>query len=288
LPPGNNVSFCYLLMQWASGDSSGGSAGFDGAPAYVGVNKGDGTHFAQFGAFDLPGYTWTNPFDTASGIYWLNNKTFDFSTCVSGDLIPPVLVNPDSCESSTICVGDTVIFNAFFLCSQKGQTITLSVNDSGLTGLLYATGRVDSLYRITARLIASLSDTGTHTIGLTATDNSSPPLTNSSLFKVTILNCNDSGLGIHELNTQTPSVKLFPNPNNGQFTIQVSGLSNYPDGNLESVEVYNMLGEQVYCKFNLQNSECNIDLSSQPAGVYFYRIISDSGSLVGDGKFVIQ
>jgi len=35
LPAGNNVSFCYWLMKWESGDSSGGSGGFFGVPAMV-------------------------------------------------------------------------------------------------------------------------------------------------------------------------------------------------------------------------------------------------------------
>jgi len=47
---GNNVCFCYNDMQWTTGD--GGTGGFGGTSATVGVNKGDGVHFFQLGRYD--------------------------------------------------------------------------------------------------------------------------------------------------------------------------------------------------------------------------------------------
>jgi hypothetical protein len=32
----------------------------------------------------------------------------------------------------------------------------------------------------------------------------------------------------------------------------------------------------------------NIDLSSQPNGIYFYRVLNEDGSLAGEGKIVVQ
>ncbi len=34
--------------------------------------------------------------------------------------------------------------------------------------------------------------------------------------------------------------------------------------------------------------DVQIDLSNQPNGVYFYRVIKEDGNLVGEGKLVIQ
>ena len=34
------------MIQWTTGDASGGSGGFGGTPAQVGFNAGDGTRFA--------------------------------------------------------------------------------------------------------------------------------------------------------------------------------------------------------------------------------------------------
>jgi hypothetical protein len=32
----------------------------------------------------------------------------------------------------------------------------------------------------------------------------------------------------------------------------------------------------------------SIDLSSQPNGVYFYRVLYEDGGLIGEGKLIIQ
>lgn len=88
---------------------------------------------------------------------------------------------------------------------------------------------------------------------------------------------------INNLKTSIGEITLFPNPNNGQFTIQ----SSMESGKL-SVEIYNMLGEKVYSQFNIQNPAFSIDLSSQPNGIYLYRVSSTDESLVGEGKLIIK
>jgi hypothetical protein len=284
LTPGNNVSFCYDLMQWASGDSSGGSAGFGGKPAIAGVNKGDGIHYAKIGTFDLPGYGYIDPFDTNSGVYWLNSKSATFNTCVTGDIIPPVIINPDSCNKFTVCAGDTIVFNAFFVCPQPGQRATLSVGDSGLTGTIPVYGRIDSIYRIACRLIASIHATGTHVIKLTATDNSTPPLSNSRVITVTIDDC--AGLGINDLNNGSSPLTLYPNPNDGCFTLENGKLTG--ERGPIKLEIYNVLGEKIYTQPFILHFPVILNLSNEPSGIYFYRAIEENGNLLGDGKFVIQ
>lgn len=80
------------------------------------------------------------------------------------------------------------------------------------------------------------------------------------------------------------NVAVYPNPNSGNFTIQLSGVSNQ-----SLVEIYNMLGEKVFAEM-LPSSQNNnlIDLTGQPNGVYFYRVLQVDGSLVGSGKLIIQ
>ncbi|MGP8216580.1 MAG: T9SS type A sorting domain-containing protein [Bacteroidia bacterium] len=94
-------------------------------------------------------------------------------------------------------------------------------------------------------------------------------------------------ISINELTTSSSFVKLFPNPNNGEFTIQLSVISGQT-----SVEIYNMLVEKVYSLANsyqpMANSQIQIDLSNQPAGIYLYRVITESGDLISAGKFIIQ
>jgi N-acetylneuraminic acid mutarotase len=83
---------------------------------------------------------------------------------------------------------------------------------------------------------------------------------------------------------------IYPNPGNGQFTIESSVASD-----TWSVGVYNVLGEEVYSKALQPHPDSyrdpkgalnEINLSGQPSGVYFYRVYN-SGELMGSGKLVI-
>jgi uncharacterized repeat protein (TIGR03803 family) len=76
---------------------------------------------------------------------------------------------------------------------------------------------------------------------------------------------------------------VYPNPNNGIFTIQWSVVSGQ-----WTVEIYNVLGKKVYSQFTSPNSPPTIDVSSNPNGVYFYRVLDENGGLIGEGKFIIQ
>jgi len=85
-----------------------------------------------------------------------------------------------------------------------------------------------------------------------------------------------------ELSASPTKINLFPNPNNGSFTLESSNLTGH-----SSIEIYNMLGEVVY-KSTITQSTSQISLNNSIAGVYLYRIISEKGNLVGTGKFVVE
>ncbi len=93
--------------------------------------------------------------------------------------------------------------------------------------------------------------------------------------------------GINELTQNSDAVKLFPNPSNGKFTIEVKSEELKTKG---KVEVFNMLGQEVYATPINPPIQADFDLnmSSQPSGIYFYRVMTETGSLVGEGKFIIQ
>ncbi len=85
--------------------------------------------------------------------------------------------------------------------------------------------------------------------------------------------------------SQIPTkIITYPNPNNGIFTIQPVGTQHVVSA---SIEIYNVLGEKVKGE-ELRAKGTEIDLSSRPDGVYLYRVLSENGELVGQGKVVIE
>ncbi len=90
-------------------------------------------------------------------------------------------------------------------------------------------------------------------------------------------------LGVNTIPSSDGNVVLYPNPNKGSFTIQSSVVSGQ-----YAVEVYNFLGEKVYSQYNIQNSTFNINMNTQANGIYFYRVLGEDGSFIGQGKLIIQ
>jgi hypothetical protein len=86
---GNNVAFSYTTMQWTTGDASGGSGGFGGFPATVGVNRGDGVNYALVGRFDKAGTSYDGPGGAADGVGYLEGKYYQFDACGENVVIPP-------------------------------------------------------------------------------------------------------------------------------------------------------------------------------------------------------
>lgn len=86
---GNNVAFSYGDMQWTTGSASGGSGGFGGTPATVGVNAGDGVKYALVGRFDHAGSDYDGPGGANDGVSYLDGKYFAFDACDTNVVVVP-------------------------------------------------------------------------------------------------------------------------------------------------------------------------------------------------------
>ena len=80
------------------------------------------------------------------------------------------------------------------------------------------------------------------------------------------------------------SISVYPNPSSGNYKFQIT---NYAMQKV-NIEVFNVLGEKVYSQFTTQSSPLTIDLSSNPNGIYLYRITDANSNLIGTGKLMIQ
>jgi hypothetical protein len=84
--------------------------------------------------------------------------------------------------------------------------------------------------------------------------------------------CLDSTVSVNEYNSK--SFKIFPNPNNGIFTIKRS------EKKSANIVIYDMLGKVVYERFNETKNEIKLDLTSVNKGIYFISIIADNERIV--------
>ena len=90
-------------------------------------------------------------------------------------------------------------------------------------------------------------------------------------------------MAVDNINAASGLTDIYPNPSSGKFSIKSSVVSNQ-----SSVEVYDVLGKQVYSQFFIVDFPISIDLFSNPSGVYLYRVIANNGELIGEGKLIIQ
>jgi len=281
LPGGNNVSFCYMDMQWATADNSGGFDGFGGIPAIVGINKGNGTNYAQGSTFNVPGITYYGPFAAFNGLHWLNDKSFVFNTCVTGNTIPPVILKSvQNCDTLFACIADTLNIIATFLYAQQGQTATLAASYSGTSNLsILNTSTVNVIDSITVQLITTIADTGIHVLTITATDNSIPAQISTLPFVVAVGNCTN---GINEPITDS-EFNVYPNPGIGSFTIENKDQYSFHNG---EVKIYDIFGNEVYFS-KLRTVKTEVNLSSCLKGIYFLKLSRENMPVVVK-KIVIQ
>ncbi len=82
----------------------------------------------------------------------------------------------------------------------------------------------------------------------------------------------------------TPSFSLFPNPNNGSFTLENK---NFESGSVYVVEVYNTLGKLI-ARFTGSQNTLPITLPHPAQGLYYYRVSGKDGTIRGREKFIID
>jgi YVTN family beta-propeller protein len=82
--------------------------------------------------------------------------------------------------------------------------------------------------------------------------------------------------GIPSLNNEPPILSLYPNPNNGIFTLKGDlRFTNY------DLRITDIMGREVYHQPINQSTQATIDISQCSNGVYFYQLTDEKGSVRG-------
>ena len=99
---------------------------------------------------------------------------------------------------------------------------------------------------------------------------------NTAALSVTVSACT----GINNVSENIAAFVVYPNPNNGEFTISVTGLNKTP-----SVEIYNTIGKLVYK--DVLTAEKNNFNTNLAAGIYFLNII-ENGKVIATQKLICK
>lgn len=191
LDAGKNVSFCYRDMQWTTGSASGGTGGFGGNPATVGINKGDSISSILIGRYDQPGLVYNGPYGGPAGIDMLDYQSYSFGLCDTSNFAP-FLKYSELCDTLQICLGDTAEINFEFYSPEQGQTTSTAFNFFGMTGCSVSQNSPGNVALTTAAIIGQQSNLGYHTISITATDNGVPQQSLTNYFVVHVKNVDAS------------------------------------------------------------------------------------------------
>lgn len=101
----------------------------------------------------------------------------------------------------------------------------------------------------------------------------SSPTCSSSICKTVLIDC--AGIGFEEFSVEGSNIKIFPNPGNGLFNLDVSQIN--LNSSSFNIKVYNILGELVHQNIEEVHSNklnIEIDLQSLPNGPYYLRLIA--------------
>jgi hypothetical protein len=258
------------------------------------------------GTFDSAGGIHVNNIAVWNGVNWDSvvgkgvNGTISALAAYNGDLY--ALGNFDSANGKPV---RNIASWDGFVWDSVGGGINGSVSSlSVYNGNLYVAGYFDSAGRKPANNIAQWNGTAWDSLGSG---------TNGEVKALTVYNgglcvgglfslaggipvnniagwCNGCPLSVNQLSFNNTNVRLFPNPSNGSFTLQLIQTStnnnvNTLGDNRNYINVFNTYGQLVFQSVTNQNT-INIDLSDQTKGLYLIRV--QNGSNVFTRKLSLQ
>jgi len=89
-------------------------------------------------------------------------------------------------------------------------------------------------------------------------------------------------LGTPTVSSNVASPKVYPNPNNGSFTVVMQNANDNAQ-----MDVYNLLGQKVYTT-ELNKDRTTVNLPTTTPGMYLYRVYTKAGAFIASGKIMVE
>lgn len=88
------------------------------------------------------------------------------------------------------------------------------------------------------------------------------------------INQNEEYLGLDDMHYQIDiaNIKVYPNPNDGEFLISLDSKLEFPI----NYRLTNMLGNTILMQGNINNNQTSLDISHLPDGMYFLNILTNN------------
>ena len=87
---------------------------------------------------------------------------------------------------------------------------------------------------------------------------------------------------VSNVNQITDDVSIYPNPAKGDINVVFNG-----NAGIKNISVYNLIGK-VVSVYKVNGNSAKLDLSNMPSGIYFMRLVDNTGRIVATRKFTHQ
>jgi len=203
---------------------------------------------------------------TAGDAYlWSNGATSQSVEVTASGNYSVSVSNSNAClgvgNSNSITVTVTPQPAASFTNTAVGAIVTFTSNTTDATAYNWTFGDGSSIS--SQNPVHTYTSNGTFTVTLTATNGNCTDVTSSS---VTI-----TGVGVQEIVRTIENIRLFPNPNNGNATLEISS-TDVTDAVVSILDVTGRTISTVYKELNSGINFISINTEEYAGGIYFVNI----------------
>lgn len=263
---GNNIAFDYEDMQWTTGDASGGSGGFGGSPACVGINANDGINATVIGYFDNSGASYDGPGGANDGVNYLDNKCFQFNASTLSGCTPLPVAMPIFTGRLSGLEMVALEWTTTSEIRNKGFVIQRSVDGQHFDQIGYVNGAGDSEIERQYSFSDHDATSGTTFYYRLKQESEDGSYTLSNVIEVNVPAFNGDEIG-----------NFYPNPAGNDARIQIYS-------NMEgavTMAFFNVLGQEIrmiQSPVSIGLNNLDADLRGLTPGLYTVRIRTANGN----------